>query len=100
VGWLYRMNKEGKNIDVNDMLSSDNSIIVKYFCSDCERESCCDYKHPKLHQTTRYIYRYLLETQNGNTNYPRPGSWEHQTEWFTSLLTTAQNELARVIKEG
>jgi len=71
---------------------------IYLFCRDCEAYETCNHEYGKIHPVSLYVYRYLSEIEKGFLHYPNPGSWEHQQDWFITLLSTAQAELEALRK--
>lgn len=69
------------------------------FCRECEANETCEHKYNKIHPISAYVYKYMIEFENGVKIYPKGRSWEYEPEWFVNLLTAAQNELHRIQEE-
>lgn len=69
------------------------------FCSDCEKQKTCDKSYGKIHTISQYVYRYLIDMENGFKLYPHGKSWEYEPEWFINMLTAGQNELRTIQTE-
>ena len=70
-----------------------------WFCRDCELYETCNRQFGKVHPLSLYVYRYLIDMENGVKIYPHCRSWEYEPEWFIQLLTSATAKLHEIQKE-
>ena len=70
-----------------------------WFCQDCELYETCKKQYGKIHPISLYVYRYLVDMENGCKIYPNGKSWEYEPEWFVRLLNSATAKLHELQSE-
>ena len=87
------------NNPANATAKKNDKVWELTFCRDCEKYKTCSKSYGKIHPISQYVYRYLIDIENGFKVYPHGKSWEYEPEWFIMLLTAAQNELHSIQSE-